>query len=25
MFEKRYRLNLVFNANKVYDRQVIEG
>ncbi|MFI8621240.1 MULTISPECIES: XylR family transcriptional regulator [unclassified Marinomonas] len=25
MFEKRYRLNLVFNANKVYDRQVVEG
>ncbi|MBJ7537678.1 XylR family transcriptional regulator [Marinomonas transparens] len=25
MFEKRYRLNLVFNANKVYDRQIIEG
>ncbi|WP_133010354.1 XylR family transcriptional regulator [Marinomonas flavescens] len=25
MFEKRYRLNLVFNANKIYDRQVVEG
>lgn len=25
MFEKRYRLNLVFNANKVYDRQIVEG
>jgi len=25
MFEKRYRITLLFNANKVYDRQVIEG
>ncbi|MFT2112336.1 XylR family transcriptional regulator [Marinomonas sp. 2405UD68-3] len=25
MFEKRYRLNLVFNANKVYDRQIVKG
>ncbi|QWA10556.1 XylR family transcriptional regulator [Sodalis ligni] len=25
MFEKRYRITLLFNANKVYDRQVVEG
>ncbi|RLM18758.1 XylR family transcriptional regulator [Brenneria alni] len=25
MFEKRYRIALLFNANKVYDRQVVEG
>ncbi|CAM3842618.1 Xylose operon regulatory protein [Vibrio aerogenes CECT 7868] len=25
MMDKRYRINLLFNANKVYDRQVIEG
>ncbi len=25
MFEKRFRITLLFNANKVYDRQVIEG
>lgn len=25
MFEKRYHLNLVFNANKIYDRKVVEG
>lgn len=25
MFTKRYRISLLFNANKVYDRQVIEG
>ncbi len=25
MFERKYRINLLFNANKVYDRQVIEG
>ena len=25
MFEKRFRISLLFNANKVYDRQVVEG
>lgn len=25
MFEKRHRITLLFNANKAYDRQVIEG
>lgn len=25
MFEKRFRITLLFNANKVYDRQIIEG
>ncbi|MGP6487681.1 D-xylose utilization transcriptional activator XylR [Duffyella gerundensis] len=25
MFEKRFRITLLFNANKVYDRQVVEG
>ena len=25
MHEKRYRITLLFNANKVYDRQVVEG
>ncbi|WP_406706059.1 D-xylose utilization transcriptional activator XylR [Sodalis sp.] len=25
MFDKRYRITLLFNANKVYDRQVVEG
>ncbi len=25
MFAKRYRITLLFNANKVYDRQVVEG
>lgn len=25
MFKKRYRITLLFNANKVYDRQVVEG
>ncbi|CAK9886640.1 MAG: Xylose operon regulatory protein [Candidatus Erwinia impunctatus] len=25
MSEKRYRISLLFNANKVYDRQVVEG
>lgn len=25
MFEKRFRITLLFNANKVYDRKVIEG
>ncbi len=25
MFEKRYRITLLFNANKAYDRQVVEG
>ncbi|PJG58482.1 D-xylose utilization transcriptional activator XylR [Aeromonas cavernicola] len=25
MFPKRYRISLLFNANKVYDRQVVEG
>lgn len=25
MFEKRHRITLLFNANKVYDRQVVEG
>lgn len=25
MFGKRYRITLLFNANKVYDRQVVEG
>lgn len=25
MSEKRYRITLLFNANKVYDRQVVEG
>lgn len=25
MFTKRYGINLLFNANKIYDRQVIEG
>ncbi len=25
MFEKKYRITLLFNANKVYDRQVIQG
>ncbi|HDJ1438649.1 D-xylose utilization transcriptional activator XylR [Serratia rubidaea] len=25
MCEKRYRITLLFNANKVYDRQVVEG
>ncbi|WP_371970396.1 hypothetical protein [Vibrio breoganii] len=23
--DRKYRINLLFNANKVYDRQVIEG
>lgn len=25
MFEKRFRITLLFNANKVYDRQIVEG
>ena len=25
MFEKRHRITLLFNANKAYDRQVVEG
>ncbi|MBW7984259.1 D-xylose utilization transcriptional activator XylR [Enterobacillus tribolii] len=25
MFDKRYRITLLFNANKAYDRQVVEG
>ncbi|CAK9886653.1 MAG: Xylose operon regulatory protein [Candidatus Erwinia impunctatus] len=25
MFKKRYRITLLFNANKVFDRQVVEG
>lgn len=25
MFIKRYRIILLFNVNKVYDRQVVEG
>ena len=25
MFEKRFRISLLFNANKIYDRQVVEG
>ena len=25
MFEKRHRVTLLFNANKAYDRQVVEG
>lgn len=25
MFEKRYKINLLFNASKVYDRRIIEG
>ncbi|MCR3962317.1 MULTISPECIES: D-xylose utilization transcriptional activator XylR [Aeromonas] len=25
MFEKRHRITLLFNANKAYDRQIIEG
>ena len=25
MFAKRYRITLLFNANKAYDRQVVEG
>lgn len=25
MHDKRYRITLLFNANKVYDRQVVEG
>lgn len=25
MFDKRYRITLLFNANKIYDRQVVEG
>ncbi|MFD1801029.1 D-xylose utilization transcriptional activator XylR [Mixta tenebrionis] len=25
MFEKRFRISLLFNANKAYDRQVVEG
>ncbi len=25
MFTKRHRITLLFNANKAYDRQVVEG
>ena len=25
MFDKRHRITLLFNANKAYDRQVVEG
>jgi LacI family transcriptional regulator len=25
MFDKRYKINLLFNANKVYDRRILEG
>lgn len=25
MFEKRHRITLLFNANKAYDRRVVEG
>ena len=25
MFEKRHRITLLFNSNKAYDRQVVEG
>ena len=25
MFAKRHRITLLFNANKAYDRQVVEG